>query len=351
MNASTQPILRRVILTCAGLALSMSLPVAAHHSFAAHYDSSKPMELKGQVVEWDMRSPHSFLQLDTVDANGVRKRWEIETDSVPGLRRMGIDRDTFKPGDIISVTVWPNRRPEKPLAFGRRFVTESGRVFATGKLPEVEAGVDGASGIARLNGRWMTPVPNRTSEVLLPLNDVSRSYWEQFDPELSSANACVPATIPSIYDAPYLFDIRVDAEGVVLHHEVFNVTRNVKFGAQPTRAEDTGWFGLVSARPDGDQLIVESVRFPPSGWGLAIAAGSNGGGRDVPSSPEKRTVERFSVSEDGKKLRVSYTVEDPVYLTGPYSGTVELTRVADDTPMYPYDCEIGSAARFSAPPP
>lgn len=351
MTISIPPVHSRSILWCTWLALSIPFPVAAHHSFAAHYDSSKPLELTGTVVQFEMRSPHSFLQIDSIDASGTKKRWEIETDSVPGLRRAGIDRDTFKPGDIITVTVWPNRKPGKPLAFGRRFATEDGRVFATSRPPEVDASVDGTGGIARLNGRWMTPPPQRTDEVRLPLNAVARSYWEQFDPQLSAANACVPATIPSIYDAPYLFDIRVDEEGVVLRHEVFNITRTVKFGAEPARAEDTGWFGLVTARAEGEQLIVESNRFPPSGWGLAIAAGTNGGGRDVPSSPEKRTVERFSVSEDGRKLRVTYTVEDPVYLTGAYSGTFELTRVADDTPMYPFDCEIGSAARFSAPPP
>src|SRR5688572_27794769 len=40
---------------------------AAHHSFAPHFDSSKPVNLEGTVTEYEVRNPHSYLHLAATD--------------------------------------------------------------------------------------------------------------------------------------------------------------------------------------------------------------------------------------------------------------------------------------------
>ena len=80
---------------------------------------------------------------------------------------------------------------------------------------------------------------------------------------------------------------------------------------------------------------------------MASLAVRRGAGADVPSSPQKKVIERYSVSSDGGTLSVDYTLEDPLYLAEPYSGHVELVRVADDEPLHEYACELDNAARFS----
>ena len=62
-------------------------PLFAHHSFATHYDSNRSMELRGTVVRFSMRSPHSFLYLEVESERGESITWEIEMASVPLLRR------------------------------------------------------------------------------------------------------------------------------------------------------------------------------------------------------------------------------------------------------------------------
>lgn len=337
-----------VLLSIVGITPSSS---NAHHSFVSHYDASKVLKITGVVADFRMRSPHSFLLVNVADENGAIRQWEVETHSVPSLRRAGIDQDTFKPGDNVTVIAWSNRQPDNPLVFGRAFITADGRTLGeAAELRTVSVAIGDTQGIERLNGRWMTPPPGRADTTPLPLTATARKYRDDFDPQLSPANACVPATIPSIFYAPYLFDIRINENTVTLRHEVFSITREIEFDAAPTRAERSGWFGRATASIDGDELVIKSSNYPPSGWGLAIAAGKNGAGRDIPSSPGKKTVERYSVSEDGRTLRLDYILEDSVYLTKPYSSFVELSRVADETPMHPFDCDIGSAARFSAEP-
>jgi hypothetical protein len=72
-----------------------------------------------------------------------------------------------------------------------------------------------------------------------------------------------------------------------------------------------------------------------------------GGGADVPSSTAKTLVERYTVSADGRTLFYDYTMNDPAYLSAPYSHRVEFMRMPSDTPMYPYTCDPESAAMFS----
>src|SRR5204862_7339266 len=42
----------------------------AHHSFAPHFDASKPVSISGTVTQFEARNPHSYLHLAAVDENG-----------------------------------------------------------------------------------------------------------------------------------------------------------------------------------------------------------------------------------------------------------------------------------------
>ena len=42
---------------------------------------------------------------------------------------------------------------------------------------------------------------------------------------------------------------------------------------------------------------------------------------------------------------LEYTVEDPEYLTAPYSSRVLLSRLPDDTPIQEFQCDEESASR------
>jgi len=53
--------------------LAAALPLAAHHSFAAEYDSSQVVTLKGTITQVDWTNPHIYLHIDVKDANGTSK--------------------------------------------------------------------------------------------------------------------------------------------------------------------------------------------------------------------------------------------------------------------------------------
>jgi hypothetical protein len=91
-------------LSAAGLALFLvSLPVLAHHSFAAEFDSEKPVSMKGKFVKMDWVNPHSWIYMDVTTADGKVVSWKCEALPPNGLYRGGWRKDSLKPGDGITV--------------------------------------------------------------------------------------------------------------------------------------------------------------------------------------------------------------------------------------------------------
>jgi hypothetical protein len=94
----------RLGLWLAGIALvALSAPVAAHHSFAAEYDASKPVTLKGTVTRVEWTNPHARFYVDVKEDNGTVTNWNLELASPNVLSRQGWTRNSLKFGDLITV--------------------------------------------------------------------------------------------------------------------------------------------------------------------------------------------------------------------------------------------------------
>jgi hypothetical protein len=74
-----------------------------HHSFAAEFDSTKPVELKGTATRLDWVNPHAWIYLDVKDEKGNVIHWACELGSPNILMRNGWSRDSLKKGDVIVV--------------------------------------------------------------------------------------------------------------------------------------------------------------------------------------------------------------------------------------------------------
>lgn len=91
-----------------GLLLSVSAAATAHHSTAA-YDQMKPMKLSGTVKEMQWTNPHSWIQLIVTNEQGAATEWAIEFGNPVINLRQGWKRTDVKPGDKVSVVVYPMR--------------------------------------------------------------------------------------------------------------------------------------------------------------------------------------------------------------------------------------------------
>ncbi len=95
----------RVFAVAVGL-LIVSVPLFGHHANAV-FDVGKRNTLKGTVVEWFWANPHCLLRIDATDANGQVVHWVAETQAPPNMIPLGWTKQSFKPGDEVTMIVEP----------------------------------------------------------------------------------------------------------------------------------------------------------------------------------------------------------------------------------------------------
>ena len=101
-----------VVLATLAAALAGNGRAYAHHSFAAAYFEDKTQTIEGELVQFLFRNPHSFVHIESKDANGQVIRWAVEWATGAQLARDGVTRETLKPGDHVIVTGSPARSAE-----------------------------------------------------------------------------------------------------------------------------------------------------------------------------------------------------------------------------------------------
>jgi hypothetical protein len=118
-----------------GLLLA-AVPVRAHHAFAAEFDESKPIKVRGAVVKWELTNPHSWIHIDVKGADGKMATWMIEGASPNNLYRLGLSKESLPAGSDITVEGY-QAKDGSTRAVGRNIVFSDGRKFFLG-LTEAE---------------------------------------------------------------------------------------------------------------------------------------------------------------------------------------------------------------------
>jgi hypothetical protein len=92
-----------VLLGAVLLVTGGSVPLLAHHSFAAEYDTHKPIKVTGVVTKMEWMNPHARFYVDVKDADGKVTTWNFELGAIPVLLRQGWRKNSLKEGDVVTV--------------------------------------------------------------------------------------------------------------------------------------------------------------------------------------------------------------------------------------------------------
>ena len=107
-------------ITMATLAVVLSLfitmvPGFAHHSDVAYQRTA--IELKtATIVKVSWINPHAIVACEVKDNAGDVSRWTLEMGSPSAMARVGWDRNSLSPGDVVKIDVNPAKNGTK---FGR----------------------------------------------------------------------------------------------------------------------------------------------------------------------------------------------------------------------------------------
>jgi len=121
----------KILLALTCLALINSIPCAAHHSFAAELDGTKPVRLIGTITRIEWTNPHSYFYLDVVDSKGHVSNWACESGNPGALSRRGWKKGDIKFGDKLVVDGYLAKDGSKFID-ARRVTLPDGRVVYGG---------------------------------------------------------------------------------------------------------------------------------------------------------------------------------------------------------------------------
>jgi hypothetical protein len=83
--------------------------VRAHHSFAATYLEGESVTIEGQLIQFQFRNPHSFVQMIVREPDGRDVRYAVEWRGAGELVAQGVTNGTLRVGDRLVITGNPSR--------------------------------------------------------------------------------------------------------------------------------------------------------------------------------------------------------------------------------------------------
>jgi hypothetical protein len=129
---------RLLVVILAGFSALTAVPLWAHHAFAAEFDITKPVTLRGTVTQMEWVNPHAWIHLDVKAADGTVANWMVEGGSPNILLRRGFTKQSLLPGTEIIVEGFLAKNGEN-RANGANITFKDGRRLFLGSSSGTDA--------------------------------------------------------------------------------------------------------------------------------------------------------------------------------------------------------------------
>ena len=328
---------RFILACCAALA---ARPALAHHSFAPHFDASKPVSILGTVTEFEAKNPHSYLHVSAVDENGRTREYVCESHGVTQLSRAGLTPALLKAGTKVRVSGSLSRHSPYMCFFDHV-------EFADGHVVNVNSPAGARAELAKRSdifGTWLlAPAPGRSTSgpqpMMQSLTSAGQKAVAAYDPFKDDPTfRCDPVAIRRVWGAPSTpLEVVRDKDDVVLHHEWMDVRRVVHMNAKDhTKAGPRSSLGHSIGHMEGDTLVIETANY---------SAGVLNQYVEQPGQPTKgllhsaalTTVERIHLDAARQRLVVDIDLSDPDFFTQPFPRAT-MEYAASDLKIEPFNC-------------
>lgn len=328
----------RRILTVT-IAAALFQPAYAHHSAAA-FNTDLEVTVTGVVTQYSFRNPHVYMTMEVTKEDGSKVATEVEAGAASVIGPLGFTRDSVKVGDVVTVHGNPGRREPDTLLLGRELFKEDGTYYplnissrATNQQSDAVA--------TSIEGTWFAP---RTaffgflgSQNGWQITEAGRAAITAAGGVATPQKDCIPIGEPAVMFYPVATLIDVQDDRVEMFIDWLDSKRTIWLdGREHPPAGETFQHGHSVGHFEGNTLVVDSTNFAPNPIGFSMS---------LPSGTGKHLSERFELSADGKQLVYSGTMEDPEFLSAPYSFSGALEYRPEMT-LSNEPCDFEAAQRF-----
>jgi hypothetical protein len=321
------------------LALVVAAPALAHHSAAA-FNTQQEVRITGTVTEYRFANPHVYLTVQVKGDDGSTRSVDVEAGAAAVLNGLGFTKNSVAIGDVVTIVGNPGRKNPSSLMLGRDLYKRDGSYIPLNiSSRSVYAG--GSATATSIAGTWFAPSSEFYAYMGLaakwPLTEKARAAIANVDARSTTQKDCIPIGVPGVMFYPVANTVTVQKDRVVMRVDWMDSERTIFLdGRAHPPAGQTFLHGHSVGRWEGDALVVETTNFREHAMGLTLT---------MPSSSQKRVVERFRLGPDRRRLMYSGVVEDAVYLAKP----VEWSGQWEYRPNMPHSnqkCDLAVARKF-----
>ena len=208
------------------------------------------------------------------------------------------------------------------------------------EVPRLTGVWDGGPRARRVNGPTMPWVPGENFPVL---NERGLAYQAAFDEAIAPKYDCVPSASPALQYDPYMMEVTQWPDRVLFRYEKDDQIRTVWLDGREAPTTEFTVQGFSTGHYEGGALLVETTNFV---FDIAGFDDYNG----IPSSQQKRVTERYW--REGDDLRMTLTVEDPMFLREPVAYTTRWVLGEEGYQLQAYNCdpfEAGHPRKYLVP--
>jgi hypothetical protein len=320
---------------------------SSHHSFAPHFDASKPVVITGLVTEYEQRNPHAYLHVTAVDENGRSREYVCESHGVTQLARNGITPDMLTPGTSVTLRGSQARRDPYMCFF-------DSVEFADGRLLSVNGQRRAAPRVAReqqyapqqrsdIYGTWLLVPANRSTSGPQPmigfLTEAGRAAVEQYDPFVDDPTfRCDPVAIRRVWFAPGTpLAISREDDRIIFRYEWMDAERIVYLDrdSHPDDAPRRS-LGHSIGHFEGDTLVVETAGYSEGVLRQYVEMPGQPT-RGLLHSDELTTTERLRYDAATNRLQLTIEQQDPKFFTRGFDP-VSAEYAPSDLAIQPFNC-------------
>ena len=316
----------------------------AHHSFAPHFDASKPVSITGTIKEYEARNPHSYLHINAVDENGKTREYVCESHGVTQLTRNGISPQLLKAGAKVHVTGSLSRHSAYMCFFDTVQIADGPTLSVNG--PGGPSGPERPTLARRSDifGTWLlAPMPGRLTAGPQPMIDAMTPAGEKavaaYDPfKDDPVFRCDPVAVRRVWGAPGTpLEIVRRGQDIVLHHEWMDVRRVVHMNMKthPGDGPRTS-LGHSIGHWEGNTLVIETANYAKGVLNQYVEQPGQPT-RGLLHSAALVTIERLHLDPARQRLVVEFDMTDPEYFKQPFPHAA-LEYAPSDLKIEPFNC-------------